>query len=634
MHLKTQILVSVLGITFLAQVVFGLLAYRQITESRGDQLTIFLQYLNREIAERLTLPGNADISQIYLEELRKKFSTPDSILLVQKDNEIKYLAGDLPKSRQQIMPQLQRAYQNEDSHGLIEIESIPYYWAVSQLPNPDYQLVMLEPAGDEETKIVTALRTRLVSSGFIILWVAVWISLVLASKISRRLDKQNEMLEHQALHDALTGLPNRVLINDRINQVLIQSERKQQYFALFLMDLNHFKEVNDTLGHRFGDELLKMVSQRLKSAIREQDTIARLGGDEFAVLMPDTDLPGAEQCAQRMLKVMDAPFNINNVSTESKVSIGISLYPDHGAAAETLMQYADVAMYQAKRTQSGYAIYNPSQNRHTVRRLKLMNDIREAIENNEIKAFYQPLISATQQNLIGVEVLARWHHTELGDIYPDEFIPMVEQIGLIRVLTMQILRQALKARQTWGDTGIDLKMAVNLSTQCLQDLLLPDEINSILEMYDAKPGSVELEITESALMHDLSRARKILNALDNMGLKLAIDDFGTGFSSLAYLKTLPVDTLKIDKSFIDQLVDSSSDQAIVKTIIELGHNLNCEVVAEGVEDNAVIALLNKMGVDIFQGYVFSPALSADEFMLWAQQYHDNIKGVISGSKKS
>ncbi len=625
MQLKTQILVSVLGITFLAQLVFGFMAYRQITESRGDQLTIFLQYLNREVAERLTLPGNADISKIYLEELRKKFSTPNSILVVQKDNSIQYVAGSLPVSKNELMAQLLHEYKNEDSHGLIQINSLSYYWAISQLPNPDYQLIMLEPAGDEEEKIVATLRTRLLSSGFIILWVAVWISLVLASKISRRLDEQNEMLEHQALHDALTGLPNRLLINDRINQVLIQSERKQQYFALFLMDLNHFKEVNDTLGHQFGDELLKMVSQRLKGAIREQDTIARLGGDEFAVLMPDTDLPGAEQCAKRIMKAMDAPFTINDVSTESKASIGISLYPDHGAAAETLMQFADVAMYQAKRTHSGYAIYNPAQNRHTVRRLQLMNDIREAIEHNVIKAFYQPLISADNGDVIGVEVLARWHHSELGDIYPDEFIPMVEQIGLIRVLTMQILRQALMARQSWDNAGAQIKLAINLSTQCLQDLLLPDEINSILEMYDAKPERVELEITESALMHDLSRARKILNELDQMGLKLAIDDFGTGFSSLAYLKTLPVDTLKIDKSFIEQLVDSRSDQAIVKTIIELGHNLQCEVVGEGVENDATAALLKKMGVDIFQGYLYSTALAADDLKLWLQQYQTRTK---------
>ncbi len=628
MRLKTQILISVLGITLFAQLVFGFMAYRQITESRGDQLTIFLQYLNREVADHLTLPGNADVSAIYLEELRKRFSTPDSVLLVQKNKKIEYAAGDVPEDLPELMKQLQQAYNEKDRHGLIEVKGTSYYWAVSDLPDPEYQLVMLEPAGDEEARIVSTLRNRLLSSGFIILWFAVWISLILGSKISHRLEEQNEMLEHQALHDSLTGLPNRLLLHDRINQVLLQSERQQKFFALFLMDLNHFKEVNDTLGHQYGDELLKMVSQRLQFAIREQDTIARLGGDEFAVLMPDTDLPGAELCARRMMKAMEAPFNINDVATESKASIGISLYPDHGAAAETLMQYADVAMYQAKRSHSGYAIYNPSQNRHTVRRLKLMNDIRDAIENNVITAFYQPLVNYDKHKVEGVEVLSRWHHPELGHIYPDEFIPLVEQVGLIRTLSMQILRQALKDCQLWSDRGMHLKISVNMSAQCLQDLRLPEEINSILQMYDTKPDVIQFEITESALMHDLSRARKILDVLNEMGFGLAIDDFGTGFSSMAYLKNLPVDTLKIDKSFIDDLIESQSDRAIVKSVIELGHNLRCQVVAEGVETQQVLELLDDMGVDLIQGYVFSPALSADKLMVWIDQYYARQKDVV------
>ena len=625
MRLKTQILISVLGVTLLAQLVFGFLAYRQIMESRGDQLTIFLQYLNREVSEHLTVPENIAVSSIYLEELRRKFSTPNSILFVQKNDQVLYSAGNIRGDFDLIVSQLSQHFKQNGRHGLIEVGNASYYWAVSKLPNPEYKLIMLEPAGDEEIRIVSTLRSRLLSSGFIILWVAIWISLVLGSKISRRLEEQNEMLEYQALHDMLTGLPNRMLLHDRINQVLLQSERQQKFFALFLMDLNHFKEVNDTLGHQYGDDLLKMVSQRLQQAIREQDTIARLGGDEFAILMPDTDLPGAELCAQRIMKAMEAPFNVNDVTIESKVSIGISLYPDHGAAAETLMQYADVAMYQAKRSKSGYAIYSPSQNRHTVRRLKLLNDIRDAIENNVITAYYQPLINHKLHKIDGVEVLARWYHPSLGNVSPDEFIPLVEQVGLIRVLSMQILRQALKAREKWIEKGIDVNISVNVSAQCLQDVLLPEEMNSILQMYHMETDIIQVEITESALMKDLVRARKILDTLSEMGMKLAIDDFGTGFSSLAYLKKLPVDTIKIDKSFVDDLLENKGDRAIVKTIVELGHNLHCKVVAEGVEDQKTLELVNKMGVDLVQGYVFSPALTADEFVCWVEKYYTQEK---------
>jgi len=621
MKLKTQILLSILGITIFAQAVFGFLAYRQITESRGDQLTIFLQYLNREIAERITLPGNAYVSEIYLEELRQKFSTPKSVLIIQKDGRILYIAGNPDQDVDIISHHLNEAYADSDKHGLIEMNGVQYYWAVSELPNDEYQLVMLEPANNEEIEIASALRLRLFSSGFIILWMAVWISLILSTKISRELDEKNAQLEHMALHDNLTGLPNRTLLADRMEQVLLQSVRNVQPFALFMMDLDRFKEINDTLGHQFGDELLKMVSSRLSDSIRENDSIARLGGDEFAVLLPQTDFKGAELCVNRILQALEAAYCINDVSTESKASIGIALYPDHGDSAKTLMQFADVAMYQAKKSQSGYALYDPSQNTHSVRRLRLMNDLRDAIDRNEIEAHYQPIVNYTHNKVTSVEALARWQHPELGNISPDEFIPMAEQMGLIRVLTMQIIEHALRVCSSWQKQGYDLGINVNLSVYCLQDFLLPQEITDLLKKYNIKVEKLELEITESALMHDLSRASKILNKLNDAGIKLAIDDFGTGFSSLSYLKILPVDTIKIDKSFIFDMCTNAKDRAVVKTIVELGHNMECQVVAEGVENQATLDDLVLLNVNRVQGFFFSKALPENELVAWLDSYH-------------
>jgi len=622
MKLRTQILFTVLGITFLAQAVFGLLAYRQITESRGDQLTIFLQYLNREIAERLTLPGNVYVSEIYLEELRQKFSTPNSILIVQESENILYVAGD-DHDVARLSKYLNEAYADDDKHGLIDMDGVQYYWAISQLPDESYQLVMLEPAGNEEIMIATALRFRLIVSGVVILWMAIWASLLLSSKISKQLDAKNEELKHLALHDNLTGLPNRGLLAERLEQTLLQAERSEQPFALFLMDLDRFKEVNDTLGHQFGDELLKMVSSRILKCMRKKDSIARLGGDEFAVLLPQTDYKGTENCAERIIHSMDEPFSINNVSTESKVSIGIAIYPEHGTTADALMQYADVAMYQAKRSQSGYAFYDPSQNIHTIRRLQLMNDLKDAVGNNKITVYYQPLIESNNRNVIGTEALARWRHDELGDISPDEFIPMAEQMGLIKLLTFQVLKQSLSDLSSWKESGFDIGVNVNLSTYCLQDMLLPEEIDSIIKNHSISTEKIEFEITESALMHDLSRARKIIDQLSEIGVKLAIDDFGTGFSSLSYLKNLPVDTLKIDKSFILDMSNDNSDTAIVKTIIELGHNLNCLVVAEGVEDQMTLDSITQLDVDILQGYFYSRPLPADEFHRWLISYAES-----------
>ena len=620
MKLRSQILFTILGITFLAQAVFGLLAYRQITESRGDQLTIFLQYLNREIAERLTLPGNAYVSEIYLEELRQKFSTPKSTLIVQRKDKILYVAGDTKHDLATLSKKLNEAYSISNNRGLIDMDGVPYYWAVSQLPDDKYQLVMLEPAGDEEVMIAAELRFRLMSSGIVILLMAVWASLLLSSKISKQLDSKNDELKHLALHDNLTGLPNRALLTERLEQTLLQVERTKASFSLFMMDLDRFKEVNDTLGHHFGDELLKMVSSRILKCMRKKDSIARLGGDEFAVLLPQTDFEGTEHCAKRIINSMDEPFSINNISTESKMSIGIAIYPDHGTTADALMQYADVAMYQAKRSQSGYAFYDPSQNIHTIRRLQLMNDLRDAVEKNKIKVYYQPLIENTKQEVTCAEALARWQHDELGSISPDEFIPMAEQMGLIRSLTFQVLKQSLHDLTAWKAKGFDIGININLSTYCLQDMLLPEKIEKILKNYSIVSDKIEFEITESALMHDLSRARKIIDAISDLGVKLAIDDFGTGFSSLSYLRNLPVDTLKIDKSFILDMSKNNSDKAIVKTIIELGHNLNCLVVAEGVEDQQTLDSLILLDVDILQGYFFSKPIPADEFYNWLTTY--------------
>ena len=599
-----------------------MLAYRQITESRGDQLTIFLQYLTREIAERLTLPGNKYVSEIYLEELRQKFSTKKSTLMIQQGDQILYVAGNPGQTLDVIAQHLKDAYGDSDKHGLIEMGGNQFYWAVSQLPDERYQLVMLEPAHNEEMQIASTLRMRLLSSGFVIIWLAVWISILLSSKISRELDEKNKQLEHMALHDKLTGLPNRTLLADRMEQVLSQSSRNKQSFALFLMDLDRFKEVNDTLGHQFGDELLKMVSTRLSAAIRENDSIARLGGDEFAVLLPQTDLKGAELCANRVLQGMDDTYCINDVCTESKASIGIALYPDHGESAEELMQFADVAMYQAKKSQSGYAVYDPSQNTHSVRRLQLMNDLRDTIEKSEITAHFQPIVSQKTNQVTAVEALARWSHPEMGNITPDEFIPMTEQMGLIRILTMQIIEQALKECRDCKNEGYDVGINVNISVYCLQDFSFPDEVKLLLKKYDTGAEKLELEITESALMHDLSRAGKILKKLNDMGIRLAIDDFGTGFSSLNYLKTLPVDTIKIDKSFIMDMQINSKDRAVVKTIIELGHNLGCRVVAEGVEDQATLDSLAQLGADRIQGFYFSKPLPTNEFIAWISDFKD------------
>jgi len=617
MTLNKQILLSILAVTILAQIVFGVLAYRQLLDSRNEQLTELLTRFSGNISQQITLADNQRDTQAYLDRLQQRFFGQDSILLIQKDGELLYRSGEAEFAYDVLLERLKEV--SADHHSLIELSDKQYYWAVSPLPDVQYELVMLEPASTADSDIASTLKLRLVTSGFVILWVAVWIGLILSSKISRELDKKNLQLQHLALHDTLTGLPNRTLLNDRIERILFDAKRHQQSFALFLIDLDRFKEINDTLGHHFGDKLLKVVSVRLKESVRLNDSIARLGGDEFAVLLPHTDYKGAELCANRILYAMSKPFVIDNITTESKASIGISIFPEHAQEADELMKYADIAMYQAKQSQSGFALYDPEQNKHSVRRLRLMSDLRDAVKNQNIHLAYQPVVDTTSQDLAYVEALARWDHPELGGIPPDEFISMAEQMGLINVLTMQILDQSLKDLARWNKQGYDFGVSVNLSVYSVQNLSLPDDIQALLQMHGVAAEKVQLEITETALMQDLARAGKVLSALSELGVQLAIDDFGTGFSSLNYLKKLPVDALKIDRSFISDMCTDQTDRAVVKTVIELGHNLDCQVVAEGVEDQSTLDLLDQMSVDKLQGYFISKPIGKYDLEAWLQK---------------
>ncbi|MBI4492094.1 MAG: diguanylate cyclase [Chloroflexi bacterium] len=425
-----------------------------------------------------------------------------------------------------------------------------------------------------------------------------------------------EALERQALYDALTGLPNRTLLHDRLRQVLLAAQRNTRSLALLVMDLDGFKEVNDTLGHHCGDALLPQVGQRLREALRASDTVARLGGDEFAVLLPTADAEGALLAARKLLRALEPSFVVEGQSLEVRMSIGIALSPDHGADAETLLRRADIAMYAAKRAQSGYALYTFDQDEHTPSRLALMGELRQAIDQDGLVLHYQPKVNLKTGQVVGVEALVRWPHPQHGLVPPDQFIPLAEHTGLIRPLARWVLDTALRQCQVWRSAGLDLPVAVNLSMRNLHDPQLPDMIAALLAAWAVPPANLELEITESAVMADPTRAMQVLTRLREMGLQIAVDDFGTGYSSLGYLKRLPVDELKIDKSFVLQMAQDENDAAIVRSTIGLGHDLGLAVVAEGVEDQASWNLLASLGCDSVQGYHMSRPLAPDDLQQW------------------
>lgn len=435
-------------------------------------------------------------------------------------------------------------------------------------------------------------------------------------EMRRQIHQRQVALEHQALHDALTGLPNRSLLIDRMQQAIFAARRDNGELALLMMDLDRFKEINDTLGHHVGDRVLKDVAARLSQTLREMDTVARLGGDEFAILLPGTNVEQAKLAATKTLTALHKNLEIDGHRLHCSASIGIAAFPQHGSDAQTLIQRADVAMYVAKRNKSGAAVYDPREDQHSVGRLALMSDLHNALESDELLLHYQPKIIVATGSVVGVEALLRWPHPLHGWIPPDEVIPLAEQTGLIRPLTFWVLERALRQFVRWREQGHHLSVAVNLSVYSLQDSELVSAIQRLLARYRVPAEMLYLEITESGMMSDPTHAVGVLAQLDAMGVRLAVDDFGTGFSSLAYLKQLPVDELKIDKSFVMQMTRDDNDAVIVRSIIELAHNLGLHVVAEGIENAEVWDLLHILRCDQGQGYYLSVPLPAEEFTTW------------------
>jgi diguanylate cyclase (GGDEF)-like protein/PAS domain S-box-containing protein len=430
-------------------------------------------------------------------------------------------------------------------------------------------------------------------------------------------------LRRLALRDSLTDLANRVLFSDRLDHAISAAHRDGETLAVLLIDLDRFKEVNDALGHDVGDALLRQVAVRFKDSVRVSDTVARLGGDEFAVLLPDCEEDGAIRAAAALVSSLAAPIHVAPHTLLAPCSIGIALFPQHGDDAATLVRHADVAMYAAKRTGLDFGLYTPEVDPHSRERLALTSGLQAAIDSEQLYLHYQPKVALRDHCADHVEALVRWRHPELGSIAPDDFIDIAEQTGLIRPLTFWVLNEAVRQCHRWSQCGLDINVAVNLSAWNLQDAHLVSSVSQSLRTWGVRPGQLTLEITESALMVEPARALETVTALHDLGVQVSVDDFGTGYSSLSYLQRLPVDEIKIDRSFVGNLPTEDTGSAIiVRSVIDLGHNLGLQVVAEGVESAADMDLLTAMGCDLAQGYHFSRPLPPEEFVHWYRTWHN------------
>ena len=447
---------------------------------------------------------------------------------------------------------------------------------------------------------------------------ALGMGLGVAAFVIHNATRQAAKLQHQALFDGLTNLPNRVLFHDRVQQAILQSQREKRSFALFALDLNRFKEINDTLGHHQGDRVLTQLAQRLLTHARESDTIARLGGNQFSLLL-STDNLGATVFAGKLLQLLEEAFVIDGKEAVVSASIGIAIFPEHGQDPEVLMQHADAAMYIAKRSGAGFEFYDEVKGKNEISNITLKNDLRYAIERNELRLHYQPKINHSDGKVMGLEALVRWQHPAHGLIPPDSFIPLAESTGLIQPLTTWVVGEAVRQCAVLHQMGMYLSMAVNVSTLNLTDPGLPQKISAILAAHQMHPKWLEIEITESAVMDDKRTTARVLEELDLMGIHLSIDDYGTGYSSLANIKKLPLNDIKIDKSFVLRMSDNRDDETIVRSTIEMGHGLGLRVVAEGVENQATWDRLSELGCDASQGYFMSRPLSAENLLKWLHQ---------------
>jgi diguanylate cyclase (GGDEF)-like protein/PAS domain S-box-containing protein len=436
--------------------------------------------------------------------------------------------------------------------------------------------------------------------------------------------------EHDASHDPLTGLANRRRLFERLEEAISGARAEKAKLALLLIDLDHFKELNDTLGHQAGDRLLRELGPRLEAGVPGAQLVARVGGDEFAVLLPHgTGVEDAQAVAARLSRSIEQPFRFQGLTLLVRASVGIAMFPEHGRDVETLMQRADIAMYSAKARGVGHEVYTASRDGHSRARLALIGELPDAIDSGQIIVHYQPKFDLATGEIAGAEALVRWDHPQFGLLGPGAFLPLAEQTGLMRPLTLRVLDDALAQCARWRDEGLSLGVAVNLGAPNLLDLGLPGDVSQLLTKWDVSPAMLQLEITETIVAADPVRVIEIMNRLGDLGISLSLDDFGTGSSSLAYLRELPVQELKIDKSFILGMDEDDEAAMIVRTIVELAHNLGLRAVGEGIETEEARTLLADSGCDYGQGFLMGRPMPAAELTARAKAARDATRATAA-----
>jgi len=571
--LKARLTLSFVAVAIFVLIVFGYVSYR-ITTDAGIEREVALTraFIRQEIGLLSSRLADETALEGMHSTIAKLENNSQQLVFLFDDRGSYTVSVPLPDyfgTGYRELP-ITELIKTDGDDGEFKFGGDEFVWASAAIKGLPYHLAIVQRLQKDMPAFIENQRGRLFITGIIVVWIATWAALILTAFITKKLDRQNNALLHQALHDDLTDLPNRVLLYDSLDRVLQGADAKNIRGALLVMDLDHFKEINDTLGHSSGDLLLQQVGARVRDMIRKTDVVARLGGDEFAVLLPGIGAEQGVERARKIMEILERPFVIEDIQLDIEASIGITLFPEHGKDADTLIRRADVAMYHAKDKGCGYFIYEHEADPYSMRRLALMGELRYAIAQNELTLHYQPKVDLTTGHTMGVEALLRWNHPQHGFIPPDEFVPLAERTGLIRPLTLWVLNAALRQSHIWRMMGIELVVAVNLSARNLQESKLSSQIVDLLDAWDVPPSSLIVEVTESALMDDHSNARKILSDIKGVGVDASLDDFGTGYSSLVSLNQLPIAEIKIDRSFVMDMNSNQQSAAIVRSTIDLG----------------------------------------------------------------
>jgi len=618
MTLRLRLLISFSAIILVALIAFTLVAYKITLNSVADKEgSLLLQtieervhHISKEMRHSNGTPDWFDaIAHFGNHNNLAIVGSPEKIVATTTAAEQFFEIGDVESWLTTLLA-------NAPQRGHETIDGTPYIWATAPISDSGLTLLHIYRSSSSLTLPNQTLIERLVVTMVIILWFSAWVVLIFATSISRRLDTQRRELEHHAYHDTLTGLSNRVELKRVLEQTILNGSSAQVQIALLVIDLDHFKDINDTLGHHIGDQMLCEVAERLRHALRGAVTITRMGGDEFGIIFHLIDQDHATLIAMQIDKALDEPFTARDQVLNIDASIGIATYPKHGKDATTLIRRAEVAMYQAKNDGSGFAYYDVNKDPHSLDRLAITGELRRAIQQKELSLYFQPKVDLRSGEITAAEALLRWEHPEKGMIMPDDFILLAERTGLIRILTHYVLEQAIQYCAEWKREGIEINVAVNLSARNAQDESIPGQVAELLNHYQVSAEELTLEVTETAIIGDPMRAMDVLSCLDTMGVHLSIDDFGSGYTSLSHLSQMPVDEIKIDQTFVSDMLINPGHEAIVHSIIDLAHDMGHRVVAEGVEDQQTYDRLASLDCDMIQGFLICKPIAATVFSAW------------------